>query len=226
MSVITISKEYASGGLEIAKALARKLGYEYIDKEIVQQVADHAKVSHQEVLDFEEEDHINIRAYLSRIIDLDIFKKNHQHSEAETEELETSYDDRDKIPYSFDTQGWIDSDIYREMICKVISALGQQANVIIAGRGGQCILKEQAGVINIRIIAAMADRIARLQVENPDLSNSQAQKQIEAMDKKSREYIKFYFNEDWKDPKLYDVVINTSRLSDERVVEWLGTLCQ
>ncbi|MBN2706938.1 MAG: cytidylate kinase-like family protein [Deltaproteobacteria bacterium] len=226
MSVITFSKEYASGGLEIAKALAKKLGYEYVDKEIVRQVADHAKVSHQEVLDFEEEGHINIRAHLSRIIDLDIFKKSHKHPEAETEELETSYDERDKIPYSFDTQGWIDSDIYREMICKVISDLGRQPNVIIVGRGGQCILKEQAGVINIRIIAAMADRIARLQVENPDLSDSQAQKQIEAMDKKSREYIKFYFNEDWKDPKLYDAVINTSRLSDERVVEWLGTLCR
>ncbi len=223
MPVITISKEFASGGLEIAKRLAQKLNYDYLDKEIVEQVADHAKVSHQEVMDFEEEGHINVRAYLSRIIDLDIFKKTHKHNEVK--ETETTYDDRDKVPYSFDTQGWIDSDIYRSMICKVVSELGQRHNVMIAGRGGQCILREQPGVINIRIIASMNDRIARLQIEDPSLSDVQAQKQIEIMDKKSREYIKFYFKEDWNNAKLYDVVINTSRFSDDRAVEWLAALC-
>ena len=223
MPVITISKEFASGGLEIAKRLAQKLNYDYLDKDIVKQVADHAKVSQQEVLEFEAEGHINVRAYLSRIIDLDIFKKNHKHDEAE--EIETTYDERDKIPYSFDTQGWIDSDIYREMICKVISELGQRPNVMIAGRGGQCILREQSEVINIRIVASMSDRIARLQIENPDLSEAQAQKQIEATDKKSQEYIKFYFKADWSDPKLYDIIINTSRVSDDKAVEWLVGLC-
>ncbi len=223
MPVITISKEFASGGLEIAKRLAQKLNYDYLDKDIVKQVADQTKVSQQEVMEFEVEGHINVKAYLSRIFDLDIFKKTNKDDEAQ--EVETTYDERDKIPYSFDTQGWIDSDIYRSMICKVVSELGQRPNVMIAGRGGQCILREQSEVINIRIIAAMADRIARLQIENPDLSNAQAQKQIDAMDKKSREYIKFYFKEDWNDPNLYDVIINTSRVSDDKTVEWLAGLC-
>ena len=222
MPVITISKEFASGGLDVAKRLAQKLNYDYIDKEIVKQVADHAKVSPQEVMDFEAEGHINVRAYLSRIIDLDIFKKSSKHDEAE--EIETTYDERDKVPYSFDTQGWIDSDIYRDMICKIVSELGQRSNVMIVGRGGQCILREQAEVVNIRIIASMSDRIARLQIESPDLSDAQAQKKIETMDKKSREYIKFYFKADWNNPQLYDIMINTSRVSDDKAVEWLAGL--
>jgi len=220
MPVITISKEFASGGINIAKRLSEKLNYDYLDKDIVKQVADHTKVSHQEVRDFEAEGHINFRAHLSRIIDLDIFKRNLKSDDSE--EVETTYDERDKIPYSFDTQGWIDSDIYREMICKVISELGQQTNVLIVGRGGQCILREQPDVVNIRIIAAMADRVARLRSENPDLNEAQAQKQIESMDKKSREYIKFYFKEDWSNPKLYDIVINTSRINDDKAVNWLA----
>lgn len=224
MPVITISKEFASGGLNIAKRLAEKLDYDYLDKEIVKQVANQAKVSHQEVRDFEAEGHINFRAHLSRIIDLDIFKKNLKSDEIE--EVETTYDERDKIPYSFDTQGWIDSDIYREMICKVVSELAQLPNVMIVGRGGQCILHDQANVINIRIIAGMDDRIARLKIDNPDLSDAQAQKQIETMDKKSREYIKFYFKQDWDDPKLYDLIINTSRISDDKAVAWLAGLCK
>ena len=223
MSVITISKEFASGGLNIARDLAKKINHDYMDKEIVKQVADQTKVSHQEVRGFEEEGHINLRAHLSRIIDLDIFKES---SPASSAEVETTYDERDKIPYSFDTQGWIDSDIYRDMICKIISELGQRPNVIIVGRGGQCILQEQSDVINIRIIASMPDRIARLQKDNPDLSDAAARKQIEAMDKKSQEYIKFYFKQDWNDPKLYDIVINTSRINDDKVVDWLACFCQ
>ena len=223
MSVITISKEFASGGLNIARDLAEKIDHDYLDKEIVKQVADHTKVSHQEVRDFEEEGHINLRAHLSRIIDLDIFKESSPAGEAE---VETTYDEREKIPYSFDTQGWIDSDIYRDMICKIISELGQRPNVIIVGRGGQCILQEQNNVINIRIIANMPNRIARLKKDNPDLSDAAARKQIEAMDKKSQEYIKFYFKQDWNNPKLYDIVINTSRISDDKVVSWLACFCQ
>ena len=145
---------------------------------------------------------------------------------ADESEVETTYDERDKIPYSFDTQGWIDSDIYRDMICKIISELGQRPNVIIVGRGGQCILQEQSDVINIRIIANMPVRIARLKHDNPDLSDEKAKKQIEAMDKKSQEYIKFYFKQDWNNPKLYDIVINTSRISDDKVVNWLACFCQ
>jgi len=223
MAVITISKEFASGGLNIARDLAKKINHDYLDKEIVKQVADQANVSHQEVRDFEEEGHINLRAHLSRIIDLDIFKKSRTD---DATEIETTYDERDKIPYSFDTQGWIDSDIYRDMICKIISELGQLPNVIIVGRGGQCILQEQSDVINIRIVANMPNRIARLKIDNPDLSDDKARKQIEAMDKKSQEYIKFYFKQDWNDPKLYDIVINTSRISDEKVVSWLAYFCK
>ncbi len=222
MSVITISKEFSSGGLEIAKGLAEKLGYDYFDKEIVRKIADHAKVTHQEVREFEEEEHANFRAYLSRLIDLDIFKKGPAEEEAEQE---TTYDERDKIPYSFDTQGWIDSDIYRDMICKVISELGQNSNVIIVGRGGQCILREQPGVVHIRIIASMADRIARLQVDKPELDEDAARREVEAMDKKSREYINFYFKADWDDPRLYDAVINTSRVSDSKAIDCLAALC-
>ncbi len=224
MPVITISKEYASGGLEIARKLAERLGYDYFDKEIVREISERTRVSHQEVRDFEAESHTNFRAYLSRLIDLNIFKKEKQENGGE--EIETTYDHRDKVPYSFDTQGWIDTDIYREMICKVISELGQRSNVIIVGRGGQCILGEQSGVINIRIIALLSDRIARLQIEQPELDEASARKRIESMDNKSREYINFYFKREWDDPRLYDIVINTSRLSDKQVIENLVTLCR
>ncbi len=223
MAVITISKEFASGGLNIARDLAEKINHDYLDKEIVKQVADEAQVSHQEVRGFEAEGHINLRAHLSRIIDLDIFKGSR---EFETTEVETGYDERDKIPYSFDTQGWIDSDIYRDMICKIISELGQRPNVIIVGRGGQCILQDLSDVINIRIVANLPDRIARLKNENPDLSDQKARELIETMDKKSQEYIKFYFKQDWNDPKLYDIVINTSRVNDKKIVGWLASFCQ
>ena len=123
MPVITISKEFASGGLEIAQKLAKVLNVDYFDKQIVEQVAAQAKVSTDNVLVYEAERHISLRAYLSRVIDYD-FLKQEKKDEPEEFPEETTYDDRKKIPFALGSQGWIDSDIYREMIVRVITSLG------------------------------------------------------------------------------------------------------
>ncbi|MBW1646124.1 MAG: cytidylate kinase-like family protein [Deltaproteobacteria bacterium] len=220
MPVITVSKEYGSGGLEIAKELAKVLNVDYFDKQIVEQVAEHAKVSPEDVRDFEEERHISLKAYLSKVIDIDFLKQE----AVEAPETEAGYDSRDKVPFNFGSQGWIDSDIYKEMIVRVISSLGQRQHVLIVGRGGQCILQDNPNTIHVRIIARFADRVRRIMGQNPSLSQSQAEKLVKDMDKKSHDYIKYYFKEDWADPLLYHVVVNTSQVNFETAVRWLSKL--
>ena len=223
MPVITISKEFASGGLEIAKKLAKVLNVDYFDKQIVEQVAAQAKVSTDNVLDYEEERHISLRAYLSRVIDYD-FLKQEKDNEPEEFPEETTYDDRKKIPFTLGSQGWIDSDIYREMIVRIITSLGQRQHVLIVGRGGQCILQDNPNTIHIRIVGAFEDRVKRTMGENLNLNKSQAEKLVREMDRKSRDYIKYYFKKDWADPLNYHVVLNTSRVPVEGAVGWLSSL--
>jgi cytidylate kinase len=223
MPVITISKEFASGGLEIAKKLAKVLNVDYFDKQIVEQVAAHAKVSTDDVLDYEAERHINLRAYLSKVIDYD-FLKQEKDNEPESFPEDAGYDDRKKIPFALGSQGWIDSDIYREMIIRVITSLGQRKHVLIVGRGGQCILQDNPDTIHIRIVGAFEDRVKRTMGENLNLNQAQAEKLVREMDKKSREYIKYYFKKDWADPLNYHVVLNTSHVPVESAISWLASL--
>ncbi len=220
MPVITVSKEYGSGGLEIAKELAKVLNIDYFDKQIVEQVAEHARVSPEDVRDFEEERHISLRAYLSKVIDIDFLKQEVEVAPGP----ESGYDAREKVPFNFGTQGWIDSDIYKEMIVRVISSLGQRQHVLIVGRGGQCILKDNPNTIHVRITSRFEDRVRRIMGQNPSLSEKQAEKLVRDMDRKSHDYIKYYFKEDWADPLLYHVVINTSQVNFEIAVRWLSKL--
>ncbi|MBN2232307.1 MAG: cytidylate kinase-like family protein [Deltaproteobacteria bacterium] len=220
MPVITISKEYCSGGLDIAKQLAKVLNIDYFDKQIVEQVAAHTKVTTDNVLDYEEERHISLKAYLSRVIDFDIFKKEADEEPAAGGE----YDQRDKIPFNFGNQGWIDSDIYKEMISRVITSLGQRQHVLIVGRGGQCILQDNPDTIHIRVVADFNDRVKRALDRDPSLTPAQAEKTVREMDKKSRDYINYYFKRDWNDPLLYHVIINTSHVPPQSAVRWLSKL--
>jgi len=223
MPVITISKEFASGGLEIAQKLAKVLNIDYFDKQIVEQVAAQAKVSTDNVLDYEAERHISLRAYLSRVIDYDFLKQEKKNEPEEFPE-ETTYDDRKKIPFALGSQGWIDSDIYREMIVRVITSLGQRQHVLIVGRGGQCILQDNPNTIHIRTVGAFKDRVKRTMGENLNLNESQAVKLVKEMDKKSHDYIQYYFKKDWADPLNYHVVCNTSRVPADTAVSWLSNL--
>ena len=83
--------------------------------------------------------------------DLDALKKKARVREEALAEV--GYDDRDKIPYQFNVDGWIDGEIYKQMIEKVITALGQRGKVVITGRGGQCILKNSPKALHLRIVA-------------------------------------------------------------------------
>ncbi len=96
--------------------------------------------------------------------------------------------------------------------------------MLIVGRGGQCILQDNPNTIHIRIVGAFEDRVKRTMGENLNLSRAQAEKLVREMDKKSREYIKYYFKKDWADPLNYHVVLNTSHVPTESAISWLSSL--
>jgi cytidylate kinase len=131
---------------------------------------------------------------------------------------ESGYDDRDKIPYQFHVDGWIDSEIYKQMIEKVISALGQRGGVVILGRGGQCILKSNPRTVHVRIVADFEDRVAWA-MKRRQLTAAEAHDLVRELDVRKQDYLRFYFDADPDQPTLYHAVLNTSRVPLARCVE-------
>jgi cytidylate kinase len=223
MPVITISNQFGAGGVEVGKDLARRLNIDYLDKEIIHRVALQVNVPDEEVEEFEAEHHSKFKSFFSTIFDLDALKKKARVREEEM--AEAMYDEREKIPFHYNVNGWIDSEIYKQMIMKILSALAQRRGVVIVGRGGQCVLKDNPRTLHVRFVAEFEDRVAWT-AKRRGLELQEARDFVHKVDTRSQDYLRFYFDCDPDQPTLYHLVVNTSRVGVEPSVEIVEQLAR
>jgi len=100
----------------------------------------------------------------------------------------------------------------------VIYDFARRGKVIIVGRGGQVLLRDLPGVMHLRIIAPFEVRIRRLR-EQSGGDEKQATRILRRSDRDSAGFIRSFFDVDWDEPALYDLVINTQKLSVETAVK-------
>jgi len=107
---------------------------------------------------------------------------------------------------------------YRTAVEQVMQELSSAGSAVIVGRAGQIVLSGKRNVFHVRLIAPKQIRIQRL-CDRQGLSITAAQAQIEASDRFRKKYLLKFYQVDWDDPVLYDLVINTSRLKTNQAVE-------
>lgn len=100
----------------------------------------------------------------------------------------------------------------------IILDLARKGNVIIYGRGGQDLLKDCKNVLRLRFIADFEERVERF-AEREWIDPDMARSLIRRSDHQRGGFIHFYFDRDWQDPNYYDLVFNTSRLSEATIVD-------
>ena len=102
----------------------------------------------------------------------------------------------------------------------IIYELAHKGRVVIVGRGGQVLLRDIPGIIHVRIISPFEVRVKRL-VEAGGLDEKQAGRFIRQGDQESFGFIHTFFHANWEDPGLYDLTINTAKVSVEIAVQWI-----
>ena len=100
----------------------------------------------------------------------------------------------------------------------IILDLARKGNVVIYGRGGQDLLKDCKNILRLRFIADFEERVERF-AEREWIDPDMARSLIRRSDHQRGGFIHFYFDRDWQDPNNYDLVFNTSRLSEATIVE-------
>jgi cytidylate kinase len=90
--------------------------------------------------------------------------------------------------------------------------------MVIVGRGGQAILKGLPGVLHVRILAPPESRFEHI-TATENLHHFGLRKEIVEHDEAAADYLKRFYNIDWADPMLYDLVINTEHLSVEAATD-------
>jgi len=203
MPVITIRGQMGSGAPEVGKMLATKMQIDYVDREIIAQVAKQIQWSSQGVAEKE----MPPGTLLGRIAEV-----LGQGTPMIGGEFAGAYLPVAEIP--------LDNTSYLAGLEKVIKTLAMK-DVIIRGRGSQFILNNFPGSLHVLLVASDVVRIKRV-MEDLKLDEPEAKKEIARFDSSHREFVKRYFKGDLEDPLNYDVVLNTSGITFEDAVDILS----
>ena len=202
MRAVTISREYGSGGGEIAARLARRLGWQLIDHEVVVRVAEKLHVSEEEAEEHDE----RVEGLASRI-----FKS-----------LRLMHP---TMPVTVDIPPSMDSRAFYEARCQIIEGAVASGQVVIVGRGAQAHLAERRDVLHVRIVAPFALRLAYV-MSREGLDREAAQARILRKDQERTRYLETFYHRHPGDPHLYDLVLNTGILDLESAAEVIAIVLE
>jgi CMP/dCMP kinase len=101
---------------------------------------------------------------------------------------------------------------YHQAVRQIMLELANHGNVVIVGRAGQVILRDNPDAVHVRVIAPRMVRVDRVSAEQkqPGLSDRTAASLLDQSDHAREEYLRHYYQVDVNDPLLYDLVINTA----------------
>lgn len=222
MAVITISREFGSGGDEVASRLCEVLGYHSFGQAQIIAVAKETTYAKWNAIDYTEDNH-EVQSFLDRL-----FRQTASPVQKIAWTGDPSIASR---PERADVQ----EAAVLSLVKRAIKAALTADNMVIVGRGGQVLLKDAPGVIHVRIEAPAEVRaqnvIAEIKREqgngrSEDELLKTAKDIITTRDKSSADYIQRYYQVNWADPKLYHMVLNLGKLSVEQAVQMIVMVVQ
>lgn len=184
--VVTIAREFGSGGASIASALATRLGWRLVDNACVLEVARAARVDPLLARNYDE----RMDSWLHRVS-----KRTFWHGGLE------------RVPAVSDMD-YFDADTMAALTAELIREAAGESNCVIVGRGAQCILQERKDVFHVFVYGDMHQKISR--VHNRVKNCRDAEALIRTMDKARSDYVRARFGCNWTDPHLYHLMISST----------------
>src|SRR5205085_828943 len=172
MSAVTISREYGSGGGEIAARLARRLEWQLIDHEIVEHVASEMGTSIQEAEARDE----RTEGVLARALNSMVYLNPTLLGDAPTVAFLSN------------------EDTYRETVSKIVRAAAARGHVVIVGRGSQVLLAPRRDVLHVRVIAVLEQRVAYV-MQREGVDQAEAQLRIQMKDHDRARYLEAQYHQ-------------------------------
>ncbi|MGH7673861.1 MAG: AAA family ATPase [Gemmatimonadales bacterium] len=191
--VITVTRQYASGGSEIAQLVGRALRWTVIDNEFVDEVARRAGLPPDEVAQREE----RAPGLLERL--------------ARTLAVAS--------PEMFITTAGVprveeDEATIVRVTERVIREAALEGRVVLVGRGAQALLAQREDALHVYVVASKAWR-ARLAIERLGVNPAEVDRVVDETDQQRDRYVKAAYGRARHDPMNYDMVVNTERLGIE-----------
>ncbi|HTY63733.1 MAG TPA: cytidylate kinase-like family protein [Acidobacteriota bacterium] len=187
---LTISREYGSGGGEIADLVAKELGWKLLDKDLIAEISKTEKVSPSEVAAFDEK----VDPWIHRI----------------TRTVWGLGADGISVVAPVDM---FDAEKAASLAKRIVIEAYNMGNCVIVGRGSQCILRNKRDVFHAFVYARLEDRVRKIQ--KGVKAGTDVPALIRATDAQRVEYIRVHYKEKWMNPYLYDIMIDSKNENEK-----------
>lgn len=193
--IITVSRQFGSGGRSIAKEVAEKLGYAYYDNELTERVAKETGFDPSYIADAGE--YAPGKSVFSYAIS-SVASHGGSHN-------------MNASDFLWSTQ------------CRIISEIAEKGNCVIVGRCADYILRERSDCLNVFIHAADSYRAKRI-VELYGVREELPEKRLNDKDTRRKVNYKYFTGRTWGDVRNYHICLDSSAVGHERCVEIIAEL--
>src|ERR1700734_2185067 len=185
IKIITIEREYGSGGGEIAQLLAKQLGWKLWDQLLTEEIARLANCP-KAVVEVREErtDPLYYRLFKS-------FLRGSYEGSLNAHKLNV-----------------VDSESILKITERVVQHAAKAGNSVIVGRGSQHFLSNRPDTLRVFLYAPREDKLRRLVARGK--SQQVAEQQVDTVDRERTDFVKKYFHVDWPGRGVYHTMINTA----------------
>lgn len=190
--IITISRQYAAGGSDVAQRVAAAIGWTVVDDALIDRVSERSGFAPEEVASLEE----RVPSFLERLaqssaLSFPEYLVSTPEVLDEPQELKLARITRD-----------------------VVAELGRRDRLIFVGRAVAAMLARDANSLHVRLVASREHRI-RVAVERLGVPENQVSKLLDSTDRNRERYHDEYYARDWNDPVNYHMVLNTELLGTD-----------
>lgn len=203
MPIITISRQYGSGGSEVAERVANALGWHLYDNAMVDEVARRLGMSAAEVSAREE----RVPSFPERIA------------------TAMALGVPEVMPTVADLATEPSEERIVEVTKRVIEEAVQAGPAVLVGRGAQCMLAARADALHV-FCYAPAEVLASYVITNFGVSRAEAQRIVAEKNHQRELYVKRYWKRDWRDLANYHLCVNTAWLGLDGAAELVVQLAR
>jgi len=185
--VVTLAREYGSGGGRVAQLVAARLGWKLLDRCLVEKIAETARIDPQVAEKFDERPD----PWLDRLAEV----------------FWQSPGLRGYI--GGHVPGRFDGEVAAHLTRRIIEEAAEIGDCVIVGRGSQCILQQREDVFHVFVYAPRGQRLSRLLRRDARLSKGEAEEKLDAEDEIRAAYVRDHYREDWQNRHLYQLMISS-----------------
>ena len=198
IKIITVEREYGSGGGEIAQLLADRLGWKLWDQLLTEEIARMVDCPKSIVESREERnDPLYYRLFKS-------FMRGSYEGSINAPKLKL-----------------VDSECVLRITRTIVLKIAESGNCVIVGRGSQHFLENHAGTLRVFLYAPAEEKVRRVAARGH--SEAEARELVDTVDRERGAYVQKYFKVEWPTRSIYHLMLNTS-IGEASVVDTITSL--